>query len=121
MVERRIEPGALGCLVPPLLIQPLIENAVKHGVADRVEGGTLLIEARRKGDTLEIVVENPRDPSAPPRRGVGMGLENVRQRLAALDPRRAHLDVSEESERFRAVLSLPAAEETHGTGGDHDG
>lgn len=121
VVERRIEPPALGCLLPPLLIQPLIENAVKHGVADRVEGGTLLIEARRKGDLLEIVVENPRDPSAPSRRGVGMGLENVRQRLAALDPRRAHLDVFEEPERFRAVLSLPAVERTRGTGGDHDG
>jgi two-component system sensor histidine kinase AlgZ len=120
VVERRIEPGALRCLVPPLLIQPLIENAVKHGVADRVEGGTLLIEARRKDDTIEIVVENPRDPSAPPRRGVGMGLENVRQRLAALDPRRAHLDVFEESERFRAILNLPAVEGMRNLGGDHD-
>jgi two-component system, LytTR family, sensor histidine kinase AlgZ len=117
-VERRIEPGALRCLVPPLLIQPLIENAVKHGVADRVEGGTLLIEACRKGDTLEIGVENPRDSTAPPRRGVGLGLDNVRQRLAALDPRRAHLDVFEEPERFRAVLSLPVVEGA--PGGDHD-
>ena len=119
VVERMIEPGALRCLVPPLLIQPLIENAVKHGVADRVEGGTLRIEARRIGDTLEIAVENPRDSAAPPRRGVGLGLENVRQRLAALDARRAHLDVFEEPERVRAVLSLPAVEGTRGTGGDH--
>jgi len=107
-VERATEPAALPCLVPPLLIQPLIENAVKHGVADRVEGGTIRIEARRRGAALEIVVENPRDPEAPPRRGSGLGLDNVRQRLTALDPRRARLDVVEEPGRFRVTLNLPA-------------
>jgi signal transduction histidine kinase len=107
-VERAAEPAALPCLVPPLLIQPLIENAVKHGVADRVEGGTIRIEARRRGAALEIAVENPRDPEAPPRRGSGLGLDNVRQRLAALDPRRARLDVIEEPGRFRVTLNLPA-------------
>jgi len=111
VVERAVQPEALRCLVPPLLIQPLIENAVKHGVADRVEGGTLRIAARRQGGLLEIDIENPRDPEAPPRRGVGLGLENVRQRLAALDPRRARLDVFEEPERFRVLVRLPALEE----------
>jgi len=107
-VERDVEPAALGCLVPPLLIQPLVENAVKHGVADRVEGGTVRIEARRRGESLEIAVENPRDPEAPAHRGSGLGLENVRRRLSALDPRRAHLDVLERPERFRVALTLPA-------------
>jgi LytS/YehU family sensor histidine kinase len=115
-VETRIEGGAERCLVPPLLIQPLIENAVKHGVADRVEGGVVRIEARRHGDTLELAVENPRDPEAPPRRGHGLGLQNVRQRLEALDPRRARVDVLREPERFRVVLTLPAVE-TDGTPG----
>ncbi len=109
-VERAVEPAAQRCLVPPLLIQPLIENAVKHGVADRVEGGTIRIAARRRGVALEITVENPRDPEAPPRRGSGLGLENVRQRLSALDPHLAHLDVAEERERFRTALTLPAVE-----------
>ena len=124
-VERAIEPESLSCLVPPLLIQPLIENAVKHGVADRVEGGTIRIAARRvsaeagrgSGDTLEIEVPNPRDPEAPPRRGVGLGLDNVRQRLRTLDPLCTHLEVVEEPEIFRVVLSLPAVEETADGGG----
>ena len=106
--EKQIEPGADRCLVPPLLIQPLIENAVKHGVADRVEGGRVRIEARRRGGLLEVAVENPRDPEAPPRRGHGLGLENVRQRLSALDPRTTRVDVFREAERFRVVLTLPA-------------
>jgi hypothetical protein len=109
-VERAIEPDALRCLVPPLLIQPLVENAVKHGVADRVEGGTIRIAASRGAGLLELDVRNPRDPEAPPRRGVGLGLDNVRQRLATLDPRRARLEVVEEPERFRVVLRLPAVE-----------
>jgi hypothetical protein len=114
-VEKQIEPAAERCYVPPLLIQPLIENAVKHGVADRVEGGTVRIEARRKGGALEIAVENPFDPEAPARRGHGLGLENVRQRLQALDPRRTRVDVLKEPERFRVTLTLPAVED--GAGG----
>jgi len=110
-VEKQIEPGAERCLVPPLLIQPLIENAVKHGVADRVEGGTVRIAARRHGPALEIAIENPRDPEAPPRRGGGLGLENVRRRLVALDPRGAGLEAVREPERFRVLLRLPAIED----------
>jgi two-component system sensor histidine kinase AlgZ len=114
-VEREADADALPCLVPPLLIQPLIENAVKHGVADRVEGGTIRIEAHRRGPALEIAVENP--PEAPPRRGGGLGLANVRQRLAALDPRRARLDVLEEPGRFRVALSLPALDDARQAAG----
>src|SRR5262245_53781552 len=108
--EREVEPGAERCLIPPLLIQPLIENAVKHGVADRIEGGVIRIEALRRDGALAIAVENPRDPEAPPRRGQGMGLENVRRRLAARDPRTAGVDVTCEPERFRVVVRLPAEE-----------
>jgi two-component system, LytTR family, sensor histidine kinase AlgZ len=116
-VERHVDAAAATCLVPPLLIQPLIENAVKHGVADRVEGGTVRIDASVVGDELRIEVANPRDPAAPPRRGQGLGLENVRQRLRALDPRTTRVDVFPEPESFRVRLTLPAvparAEATH--------
>jgi hypothetical protein len=107
-VETRIEPGAERCLVPPLLVQPLVENAVKHGVADQVNGGVIEIWARREGGQIEIRVENSRDPDAPSRRGQGLGLENVRSRLAALDPRSARLDVEAEPDRYRAILRFPA-------------
>ncbi len=110
VVERRAEPAAERCQVPPLLIQPLVENAVKHGVADSVEGGTVRIEARRRAGTLQVSVENPFDPDAPPRRGQGLGLENVRRRLAALDPRATRVDVVRDGQRFRVTLFLPAAE-----------
>ncbi|HVP38183.1 MAG TPA: histidine kinase [Candidatus Saccharimonadales bacterium] len=115
--EKDVPADAGRCLVPPLLIQPLIENAVKHGVADRVEGGTVRVAARVAEGALEICVENPRDPEAPARRGQGMGLENVRRRLAALDPRATRVDAFREPESFRVLLRLPAA--TGGEGEAH--
>ncbi len=110
-VQREVETSALRCIVPPLLIQPLIENAVKHGVADRVEGGTIRIAARRRDNLLEVAVENPRDPEAPPRRGAGVGLDNVRRRLETLDPQHSRVDVTKEPERFQVVITMSAHED----------
>src|SRR5262245_28144789 len=112
-VETEVEARARTCQVPPLLIQPLIENAVKHGVADRVEGGVVRIVARRQGGALDVTIENPRDPEAPPRRGQGLGLKNVRQRLEALDPEHTRMDVHKEPESFRVHIVLPAVEAEH--------
>ncbi|MGH7741319.1 MAG: sensor histidine kinase [Candidatus Eiseniibacteriota bacterium] len=109
MFEKHVQPEAERCQVPPLLIQPLIENAVKHGVADRIEGGTVSVTATVRDGSLEISVENPRDPDAPPRRGQGLGLDNVRQRLTALDSRHARLDVFSEAQAYRVRLCLPAS------------
>lgn len=109
-VERQVDPSAERCLVPPLLLQPLVENAVKHGVVSRTEGGTVRIAARRPAGRLEIVVENPFDPDAPARRGQGLGLEIVRRRIETLEPGEAGLDVSREGGRFRVTLRLPAQE-----------
>jgi two-component system sensor histidine kinase AlgZ len=113
-VERDVEVAAERCLVPPLLLQPLVENAVKHGVASRVEGGVVRIAARRRAGRLEVSVENPFDADAPARRGQGLGLENVRRRLEALDADSAGLQVSREEGRFRAALYLPALEAEDG-------
>ncbi len=56
------DPQAAGCAVPPLLLQPLVENAVIHGVAQLVDGGTIRMTAHRNGQTLIVTVENPCDP-----------------------------------------------------------
>lgn len=107
-VRECVTDEARRCLVPPLLIQPLIENAVKHGVADRTEGGTVEIEAHTRDGRLHVSVANPRDPEAPSRRGQGLGLDNVRRRLTALDPRTTRLEVEPGPDRFRVRLTLPA-------------
>jgi LytS/YehU family sensor histidine kinase len=94
--------------VPPLMLQPLVENAVHHGVAHLLEGGEVVIVARRRDDLLELAVENPCDPERPASRGTGVGLANVRARLEAQFGHRARLEVDPGAERFRARVLLPA-------------
>jgi two-component system sensor histidine kinase AlgZ len=107
-VEEGVDDAARGCLVPPLLLQPLVENAVRHGIATRPDGGVLRIEARTDGQRMRISVENPFDPDAPPRPGVGVGLANVRRRLLAGYGDRARVDAQSSEGRFRVAISMPA-------------
>ncbi len=86
-VDLDVDPGTLSACVPPLLLQPLIENAVRHGIMPREEGGTLTVEARRVGDRLHLRVRDD-GPGPPPdadaAESQGIGLANVRERLDAL-------------------------------------
>ena len=107
-VEEELETGGQECLVPPLLLQPLVENAVRHGIATRIEGGVIRLEARRTGNRLRILIENPFDPDAPPRRGTGVGLANVRSRLAARYGGEALFAARRLADRYLVVLSMPA-------------
>ena len=111
VVERDIESSALTCRVPPLLLQPLIENAIVHGIAGLVEGGPIRLHVARQGERLLIRVENPRDPEVAPRRHGGVGLENVKRRAQTAFADRARLNALAEAETFRIDLNLPAMEE----------
>ena len=103
-----VEESTLALAVPPLVLQPLVENAVHHGVAHLVEGGEVRVRARRVGELLELTVENPCDPERPGSRGAGVGLANVRARIEALHGHRARVVVEPGAERHRVVLLLPA-------------
>jgi hypothetical protein len=99
--------GADACLVPPLLLQPIVENAVTHGVAHVVTGGTIRVTALQGSTTLTITVENPCDPDRPRRTGTGLGLANVRARLRALYGDNAHIAASESGGTWRVDLLVP--------------
>ena len=103
----RADDEARACAVPPLLLQPLVENAVTHGIGQRLEGGEIRLEAERHGPELRIVITNPRDADAVSRPGTGIGLQNVRRRLAALHGDEAELRVSREGETYRVEVRLP--------------
>ncbi len=98
--------------VPPMLLQPLVENAVKHGLEPQVAGGRIVVSAERRGDTLRLAV---RDDGAglaatPADGGTHFGLEQVRRRLATLFGARATLDVRAATNGgTEAVLTLPLA------------
>ena len=108
-VERQVDPACRGCLVPPLLIQPLIENAVTHGIAPMIDGGTLRIEAQHRGSSLEIVLENPFDEDSGRQPGAGVGLKNVRARMKNMFGDEGRVDVEQTANRFRVVLRMPCA------------
>ncbi|HEV3481834.1 MAG TPA: histidine kinase [Candidatus Acidoferrales bacterium] len=107
-MEESVDKEALEAQVPPLLLQPLVENAVAHGIANLVEGGWIRLEAKQRDGYLSIAIENPFDPQAPQRRRNGVGLANVRQRLEARYGSSATFAATTKGGRFRVALSLPA-------------
>jgi two-component system sensor histidine kinase AlgZ len=102
-----MEPACDDCEVPALLIQPLVENAVKHGIALLDEGGEILLLGRRVPEGLRFTIENPFDPAAPTNRS-GIGLGNVRQRLEARYGNAARLEVEARDDVYRVTLIVPA-------------
>ena len=95
--------------VPPLILQPLVENAVRHGIATRLEGGVVEISAHRAGDRAVVVVRNPRDMEGS-RRGTGFGIEIVRRRLGASFGEAASLAIEPSPEAYRVSVTLPVEE-----------
>ncbi|HTX16530.1 MAG TPA: histidine kinase [Candidatus Baltobacteraceae bacterium] len=107
-MEEKIAKDALAVDVPPLLLQPLVENAISHGIANLVEGGWIRLNVGCESGSVSIVVENLFDPDAPARRRNGVGLANVRQRLVARYGNRATFEAKGEGDRFRVAITLPA-------------
>lgn len=116
-VAQEIGDGAGDLLLPPLLLQPLIENAVRHGIAQLGEGGTLQIAARREGGVLALEVANPRDPHRSGRGGAGLGIENVRGRLRTLYGDQARMEIAKDDRSFRVRVTLPAVAAPASAGG----
>jgi two-component system sensor histidine kinase AlgZ len=110
-MDENIDKDAMSVPVPPLLLQPLVENAVVHGIANLVEGGWVRLDVRASDGVLSVVVENTFDPDAPPKRKSGVGLANVRQRLAARYGNQASMDVKANGGSFRVAITLPTQAE----------
>ena len=105
--EDRLSPACLEQLVPALVLQPLLENALKHGIAHLVEGGTVRIGAEADGETMRIHVVNPCDPDRPRVPSLGIGLTNVRNRLRLLYDGRATLTTRDLGDSFHVDIVLP--------------
>jgi len=126
-VVKELDERTLDVLVPSILLQPLIENSIKHGLEPRIHGGTITIRSRMQGESVVVEVEddgvgivlNP--PSALERRGAGIGMKNVRERLEVLYGNRARFTVVSRPGRGTLVsIELPAdvAEINSGNGSE---
>jgi Histidine kinase/Histidine kinase-, DNA gyrase B-, and HSP90-like ATPase len=110
-VVEDIDPEALELGVPPLLLQPLVENAVRHGLAPRRDGGTIRLIAQARDGELVVEIADDGVGAEPEgwRRSGGLGLQSVRRQLEAHWPGRGHLEISTGPHAGFAVrLRMPA-------------
>jgi two-component system LytT family sensor kinase len=115
-VKKEIDPRTLEVLVPSILLQPLIENSIKHGLEPRIHGGTVTVRSRLDGDRISIEVADDgvgmtnHASSTVRRTGAGIGMKNVQERLEVLYGNQATFSVVSNPGRGTLVsIELPAA------------
>jgi two-component system sensor histidine kinase AlgZ len=106
-VVEEIEASCQDCTVPALLLQPLVENAVKHGVAGMLEGGAIRLSVKQSGRAVSITLENGFDREMPAPRNLGLGLSHVRRRLQVRYGEEATFDAGVYGQVYRVVLRFP--------------
>ena len=111
-VDFAIDPDTLDARVPNLILQPLVENAIRHGIAHLEEPGTLRIAAARANGRVELSIVNDTPPSSPPAAGGGrgIGLGNLGQRLEALYGGEHELVARKIGDSFEVTLRIPHRE-----------
>ncbi|MEH6548454.1 MAG: histidine kinase [Pseudomonadales bacterium] len=107
-VHWQIDESCLECAVPSLILQPLLENAVLHGIQPRIEGGVVSISIRGTEDECQIIVSNPTEDSAQNSGdGLHMALENIRHRLFAIYGEQATLNIEKTNNQYSVRLAVP--------------
>ncbi len=102
-----LDPRAAGAQVPPLLLQPLVENAVKHGVEPSASGADVHISTERRGNTVVIKISNTA-PAGPGQPGHGLALGNVRERLNLLHDVQSRFQAGLQDGSFHVRIEVPA-------------
>jgi len=102
------EEAALEMRLPSMLLQPLVENAIKFGLYDTIGQVTILISARVQDEMLQVTVQNPFDETtSQPLKGTGFGLSSVRRRLFLLFGRQDLVAIKQEAAQFITTISIP--------------
>ena len=104
--EIQLEEGISDIAVPPMLVQLLVENAIKHGISNRKEGGTILIEGKIIGTQLHLSVINPGNLT-PSEDSTHVGLKNIEERLLLLYGNRAQFTLVEQRNQVIANVQIP--------------
>ena len=102
------EDECLGMKLPPMLLQPIVENAIKFGLYDTIDAVTISIRARFENNYVRIEVENPFDPeTSRPKKGTGFGLTSIQRRLYLLFARPDLLETRVDNNLFTTVVRIP--------------
>ena len=105
-----VEPDVWNAAVPAMLLQPLAENALVHGISRLPEGGQLMLTAACDGKRLKLSLHNPAPSTQAPSHGAGIGLANVRERLRVLFGEDARLSFERDNADAHVLLDLPFSE-----------
>lgn len=106
-IVREIDPEALDAAVPNLLLQPLVENAIRHGIGKKASGGTIDIRAARKNDRLTITITDDGRPPVPSATSTGIGMANTRARLTQLYGTNFVFELKAAGPGAQVVIDLP--------------
>ena len=108
------EPSTLQMNLPSMLLQPLVENAIKFGLYDTIGEITIFIQAKNVNGLLEVSVQNPFDElTSAPVKGTGFGLSSIRRRLFLLFGRQDLLQIKKEAEKFITTITIPQQHESN--------
>jgi LytS/YehU family sensor histidine kinase len=108
----RIDPSCHKAQIPPMLLQTLVENGIKHGISRSVKGGLIELTAQKKADTLLISVINPGHLKLSKEPSEGLGLVNSQNRLALLYGKTAQIELKPlNKNQVCATVTLPYLEE----------
>jgi two-component system sensor histidine kinase AlgZ len=106
-VDWKIDGNFSNIPIPPLMLQPLLENAVYHGIEPAADGGLLEVSVERRGEELIIVITNPTAGQSQHAAGNHMALANIRERLALYYDLEARLDILAGADRYEVRITLP--------------
>jgi two-component system sensor histidine kinase AlgZ len=112
-VDWEIGTVSLALPIPPLMLQPLLENAVYHGIEPAPEGGTVRISIEQRGDEMLIVVSNPTSEHAKRGNGNQIAVANLRERLALYYDLEARLEIDAGEQLYEVRISLPCKKTAH--------
>ncbi len=107
-VDWRVDPATAGASVPPMLLQLLVENAIKHGIARTAGGGVVDIDLKRSGARLALAVSNPGQWAPGASEGTGLGLAHLRERLARAGGEGAGCQIAAADGRVTITVELAA-------------
>ena len=94
-IVQALDPEVMHFLIPPFILQTLVENALKHGVSQLIEGGTVWIRTKKKGESIILEVENNGNLHSTRRDSIGIGIANTLRRLELQYKGKAHFQLKQ--------------------------